>query len=40
MEFSYRQDPLELSFKLPKGSYATTLLREVIKPQDPIRSGF
>ena len=40
MEFSYRQDPLVVSFKLPKGSYATTLLREIIKPEDPIRSGF
>jgi tRNA pseudouridine13 synthase len=40
MDFSYRQDPLVVSFKLPKGSYATTLLREIIKPADPIRSGF
>jgi tRNA pseudouridine13 synthase len=40
MDFSYRQDPLAVSFKLPKGSYATTLLREIIKPQDPIKSGF
>jgi len=31
---------LELSFKLPKGSYATTLLRELIKPVDPIKAGF
>ena len=31
---------LELSFKLPKGSYATTLLRELIKPLDPIKAGF
>jgi len=31
---------LTLSFKLPKGSYATTLLREVMKPLDPIGSGF
>jgi tRNA pseudouridine13 synthase len=29
-----------VSFKLPKGSYATTLLRELIKPDDPIRAGF
>jgi len=29
-----------LSFKLPKGSYATTLLRELIKPKDPIKCGF
>jgi tRNA pseudouridine13 synthase len=31
---------LELLFKLPKGSYATTLLRELIKPLDPIKAGF
>jgi tRNA pseudouridine13 synthase len=40
MDFSYKRDPLMVSFKLPKGSYATTLLREIIKPDDPIRSGF
>jgi tRNA pseudouridine13 synthase len=40
MDFRYEQDPLTVSFKLPKGSYATTLLREIIKPDDPIRSGF
>ena len=40
MDFSYRKNPLAASFKLPKGSYATTLLREIIKPEDPIRSGF
>lgn len=39
MDFSYKS-PLAVSFKLPKGSYATTLLRELIKPEDPIRSGF
>lgn len=32
--------PLTISFKLPKGSYATTLLRELMKPGDPIRAGF
>jgi tRNA pseudouridine13 synthase len=31
---------LDLSFKLPKGSYATTLLRELLKPIDPIKAGF
>lgn len=31
---------LTLAFKLPKGSYATTLLRELMKPVDPIVSGF
>lgn len=40
MDFSYRQSPLMVSFKLPKGSYATTLLREIIKPENPIRNGF
>jgi tRNA pseudouridine13 synthase len=39
-DFWYERDPLRVSFKLPKGSYATTLLREIIKPDDPIRSGF
>ncbi len=40
MDFSYKPDPLIVLFKLPKGSYATTLLREIIKPDNPIRSGF
>jgi tRNA pseudouridine13 synthase len=31
---------LVLSFKLSAGSYATVLLREIIKPLDPIRAGF
>lgn len=31
---------LTLSFSLLKGSYATILLRELIKPSDPINSGF
>jgi tRNA pseudouridine13 synthase len=39
-DFWYERDPLMVSFKLPKGSYATTLLREIIKPDDPISSGF
>jgi len=38
-DFSYK-GRLVLSFKLPKGSYATTLLREIMKPKDPIKSGF
>ncbi len=39
-DFWYGRDPLRVSFKLPKGSYATTLLRVIIKPEDAIRSGF
>ncbi len=31
---------LHLSFSLPKGSYATILLRELMKPRDPILVGF
>jgi len=38
-DFSYTGS-LTLYFKLPKGSYATTLLRELMKPEDPIKSGF
>ena len=38
-DFSY-MGSLTLYFKLPKGSYATTLLRELMKPEDPIKSGF
>jgi tRNA pseudouridine13 synthase len=30
----------ELSFVLLRGSYATILLREIMKPSDPIASGF
>lgn len=37
-DFACRQNVV--SFKLPKGSYATTLLRELIKPADPVRAGF
>jgi tRNA pseudouridine13 synthase len=40
MDFSHNIRPLTVSFKLPKGSYATTLLREIIKPGDPIKAGF
>jgi tRNA pseudouridine13 synthase len=38
-DFSYT-DSITVCFKLPKGSYATTLLRDLMKPEDPIRSGF
>ena len=31
---------MTLAFSLGKGEYATTLLREVMKPEDPLSSGF
>jgi tRNA pseudouridine13 synthase len=40
-EFSYElNDTLNLQFSLFKGCYATTLLREIMKPSNPIASGF
>jgi tRNA pseudouridine13 synthase len=30
----------EFKFMLPVGAYATTLLRELIKPINPIKAGF
>jgi tRNA pseudouridine13 synthase len=30
----------DLSFMLQRGSYATVLLREIMKPSDPIKAGF
>ncbi|MGH9921146.1 MAG: tRNA pseudouridine(13) synthase TruD [Nitrososphaerales archaeon] len=40
-EFSYSlNDSLETKFVLNKGSYATILLRELMKPSDPIKAGF
>jgi tRNA pseudouridine13 synthase len=38
-DFSFKGS-LTVSFNLPKGSYATTLLRELMKPEDPVRAGF
>ena len=38
-DFTFRGS-LTVCFKLPKGSYATTLLRELMKPDDPVRAGF
>jgi tRNA pseudouridine13 synthase len=38
-DFSY-SDGLVVKFKLPVGAYATILLRELMKPDDPIKSGF
>ena len=33
-------DIINIKFNLPKGSYATILLRELIKPKNPIKAGF
>ncbi len=33
-------DPPNIDFTLSRGSYATVLLREIIKPMDPIAAGF
>jgi tRNA pseudouridine13 synthase len=38
-DFTY-SDNLLVKFKIPIGSYATILLRELMKPDDPIKSGF
>jgi tRNA pseudouridine13 synthase len=40
--FRYEKDndSLIVEFTTPKGSYATILLREIVKPADPILSGF
>jgi tRNA pseudouridine13 synthase len=45
-KFQVSEDPMgrgcqaELSFTLLRGSYATVLLRELMKPLDPILAGF
>jgi tRNA pseudouridine13 synthase len=38
-DIKYDQDS-EFRFRLPVGAYATTLLRELIKPINPINAGF
>jgi tRNA pseudouridine13 synthase len=35
-----RASQVELSFMLQRGSYATVLLREIMKPENPIKAGF
>jgi len=37
---NHREYEADLSFMLLRGSYATVLLREVMKPRNPISSGF
>ena len=39
-DFSYSLEPLTLKFMLQRGGYATILLREIMKPHDPIYAGF
>lgn len=41
-DFQYKtaKNVTEVEFAVPKGTYATTLLREIIKPDDPIIAGF
>jgi tRNA pseudouridine13 synthase len=31
---------VELSFMLMRGSYATVFLREIMKPENPLKAGF
>jgi tRNA pseudouridine13 synthase len=35
-----RERQADLSFMLLRGSYATVLLREIMKPSDPLKAGF
>lgn len=37
---SQGESQAELSFTLLRGSYATVLLREIMKPEDPVKAGF
>ncbi len=41
-ELTYRreEDSIWLSFELPRGCYATVLLRELMKPEDPVSAGY
>ncbi|ABL87689.1 Pseudouridylate synthase [Pyrobaculum islandicum DSM 4184] len=40
-DFRYAVDKeVTVSFTLPRGSYATVILREVVKPEEPYRHGF
>ncbi len=40
IEIDQTNKTITLTFKLPRGSYATTLLREIIKPENPYKAGF
>ena len=39
-EYAIEDESIIVEFSVPKGSYATILLRELIKPNNPIASGF
>lgn len=40
LSYAVEDDVLEMKFAMPKSSYATVLLREIMKPEDPIAAGF
>jgi tRNA pseudouridine13 synthase len=35
-----QEDAIHIEFTLPKGSFATVILREIMKPVDPMAAGF
>ena len=37
-DFHISNDTVE--FQLPRGSYATIVIREILKPEDPLSCGF
>ncbi|MEM1872827.1 MAG: tRNA pseudouridine(13) synthase TruD, partial [Candidatus Nezhaarchaeales archaeon] len=40
LSYAVETSALTVKFTLPKSSYATTFLREIMKPEDPIAAGF
>lgn len=40
LKYGIDNDSILVEFSIPKGSYATTILREIMKSKDPIDSGF
>ena len=34
------ENAIRITFRLPRGSYATMLLREILKPENPLEAGF
>lgn len=40
LKYSLDEECVMLNFTLRKGMYATVFLREIIKPEDPLRAGF